>query len=186
MKSFLILLFTLISFIGITQCNQYFLYESFSSALPTQKGTWTNTSVPYGTTPVRTGTNMLTFNGLNDAIRTPLIANPGVLTFWYRRSSNTTAWTLNIQTSPNGTTWTTRGSITTVTTTYQQYSLNIGALGLTNVYIRLIDARGSGTHERKLINTYDWGLFTNIKFNIYIYINRRCWPCRPYGWWLYK
>jgi hypothetical protein len=148
MKSFLILLFTLISFIGITQCNQYFLYESFSSALPTQKGTWTNTSVPYGTTPVRTGTNMLTFNGLNDAIRTPLIANPGVLTFWYRRSSNTTAWTLNIQTSPNGTTWTTRGSITTVTTTYQQYSLNIGALGLTNVYIRLIDARGSGTHER--------------------------------------
>ena len=152
MKNLFILIFFVVSTITtsilFSQCNQYFLYESFSSTLPTQKGTWTNTSVPYGTTPVRTGTNMLTFNGLNDAIRTPLIANPGVLTFWYRRSSNTTAWTLNIQTSPNGTTWTTRGSITTVTATYQQYSLNIGALGLTNVYIRLIDARGSGTHER--------------------------------------
>ncbi len=149
MKKFLVFCFLFFTNLVVSsQCNQYFLYESFSSALPTQKGTWTNTSVPYGTTPVRTGTNMLTFNGANDAIRTPLIANPGVLTFWYRRSSNTTAWTLNIQTSPNGTTWTTRGSITTVTATYQQYSLNIGALGLTNVYIRLIDARGSGTHER--------------------------------------
>jgi hypothetical protein len=101
------------------------------------------------TTPNRTGTNHATFNATNDVLRTPLISNPGVLTFWYRRSTNTTAWVLNIQTSPDNTTWTTRGSITTVTTTYQQYTLNIGALGLTNVYIRLVDARsGTGSHER--------------------------------------
>jgi hypothetical protein len=101
------------------------------------------------TSPVKTGTHSIGFNGSGDWIRTPQIANPGVLTFWYRRSSNTTAWTLNIQTSPNGTTWTTRGSITTVTTTYQQYTLNIGALSLTNVFIRLIDARASaGAQER--------------------------------------
>jgi len=148
MKGLATIWFLLIVAFGYSQCNQYQLYESFTSTLPTQGGTWVNTSVPYGTSPVRTGTNMLTFNAASDAIRTPQIANPGVLTFWYRRSSNTTAWTLNIQTSPDGTTWTTRGSVTTSTTTYQQYTLNIGALGLTNVFIRLVDARGSGTHSR--------------------------------------
>lgn len=148
MKSFLILLFTLISFIGITQCNNYQIYESFTSTLPTQGGTWTANSMIVVTTPVRTGTHAIGFNGSGDWIRTPQIANPGVLSFWYRRSSNTTAWTLNIQTSPDGTTWTTRGSITTVTATYAQYTLNIGSLGLTNVFIRLIDARASGAHER--------------------------------------
>ena len=100
------------------------------------------------TTPVRTGTHSIGFNGTGDWIRTPQIVNPGVLTFWYRRSANTTAWVLNIQTSPDGTTWTTRGSITTVTTTYQQYTLNIGTLSLTNVFIRLIDGRTSGAQER--------------------------------------
>ena len=148
MKSFLILLFTLISFIGITQCNQYQIYESFTSTLPTQGGTWTANSMIAVTTPVRTGTHAIGFNGTGDWIRLPQFANPGILSFWYRRSSNTTAWTLNIQTSPDGTTWTTRGSITTVTATYQQYTLNIGALGLTNVFIRMIDARASGAHER--------------------------------------
>ena len=155
MKSFLILLFTLISFIGITQCNQYLIYESFNGSLPTQGGTWVASNVNttlYKTTPVRTGSNNITFDGATDAIRTPQIANPGVLSFWYRRSgstgSSTTSWVLNIQTSTDGTTWTTRGSITAVTATYQQYSLNIGSLGLTNLFIRLIDARPSGSHER--------------------------------------
>ena len=148
MKSFLILLFTLISFIGVTQCNNYQIYESFTSTLPTQGGTWTANSMISVTTPVRTGTHSIGFNGTGDWIRTPQIVNPGVLTFWYRRSANTTAWVLNIQTSPDGTTWTTRGSITTVTTTYQQYTLNIGTLSLTNVFIRLIDGRTSGAQER--------------------------------------
>jgi hypothetical protein len=152
MKNFLILLFTLISFLGITQCNNYQIYESFTSTLPTQGGTWVNTTVPYGTSPRRTGTHHLVFNAKNDFIRTPQIANPGIVSFWYRRSGNTTAWTLNIDTSPDGTTWTTRGSVSTTTNisfeTYQQYTLNIGLLGLTNVFIRLYDARGGGTNER--------------------------------------
>lgn len=148
MKSFLTIIFTLISFLGVTQCNNYQIYESFTSTLPTQGGTWTANSMIVLTTPVRTGTHSIGFNGTGDWIRTPQIANPGVLSFWYRRSSNTTAWVLNIQTSPDGTTWTTRGSITTVTTTYQQYTLNIGALSLTNVFIRLIDGRASGAQER--------------------------------------
>jgi len=144
----LLFLFLLISSIAYNQCNQYQIYESFTSTLPTQGGTWTSNSMITLTTPVKTGTHSIGFNGTGDWIRTPQIATPGVLTFWYRRSTNTTAWTLNIQTSPNGTTWTTRGSITAVTTTYQQYTLNIGALSLTNVFIRLIDARVTGAQER--------------------------------------
>ena len=148
MKSFLILLFTLISFIGITQCNQYLIYESFTSTLTTQGGTWGVNSILASTTPTRTGNHAAGFNASGDWIRTPQIANPGVLSFWYRRSNNTTAWTLNVQTSPDGTTWTTRGTVTAPTATYQQYTLNIGALGLTNVFIRLLDGRSSGAHER--------------------------------------
>jgi hypothetical protein len=148
MKSFLILLFTLISFIGITQCNQYLIYESFTSTLTTQGGTWGVNSILASTTPTRTGNHAAGFNASGDWIRTPQIANPGVLSFWYRRSTNATAWTLNVQTSPDGTTWTTRGTVTTPTVTYQQYTLNIGTLGLTNVFIRLLDGRASGAHER--------------------------------------
>ena len=148
MKTFLSFILTLYGIAAFSQCTGYQIYESFSASLPTQGGTWVATSMVYSTTPVRTGTYTSTFNATNDALRTPLIANPGVLSLWYRRSSNTTAWTLNVQTSPDGTTWTTRGSITAPTATWTQYTLNIGALSLTNVYIRLLDARASGTHER--------------------------------------
>ena len=149
MKNFLIFCFVLLTHLVVnSQCNNYQIYESFTSTLTTQGGTWAVNSMISVTTPVKTGTHAIGFNGSGDWIRTPQIANPGVLTFWYRRSSNTTAWTLNIQTSPNGTTWTTRGSVTAPTTTYQQYTLNIGSLGLTNVFIRLIDARASGAQER--------------------------------------
>jgi len=141
----LVILFPLFIY---SQCNQYFIYESFSSSIPNQKGTWTPTSMTYGTSPIRTGSHALVFNATGDAIRTPQITNPGVLTLWHRRSTNTTAWTLNIQTSPNGTSWTTRGSVTTTSTTWTQYTLNIGSLGLTNVFVRLVDARASGIHER--------------------------------------
>lgn len=149
MKKFILFITVILSsYNTLCQCNSYQLYESFTSTLPTQGGTWTANSMIAVTTPVRTGTHAIGFNGTGDWIRIPQIANPGVLSFWYRRSSNTTAWTLNIQTSPDGTTWTTRGTITTVTATYAQYTLNIGALGLTNVFIRMIDARASGAHER--------------------------------------
>jgi hypothetical protein len=133
---------------GYSQCNRYLIYESFSNVLTTQGGTWAVNSMLAPTTPVRTGGYAAGFNAASDWIRTPQIANPGVLSFWYRRSTNTAAWTLRVQTSPDGTTWTTRGTVTAPTTTYQQYTLNIGALGLTNVFIRLFDNRASGAHER--------------------------------------
>jgi hypothetical protein len=148
MKKLFFILTLLISLGVKSQCNQYLIYESFTSTLTTQGGTWGVNSILASTSPNRTGNYAAGFNGTGDWIRTPQIANPGVLSFWYRRSSNSTAWTLNVQTSPDGTTWTTRGTVTAPTTTYQQYTLNIGALGLTNVFIRLLDGRASGAHER--------------------------------------
>jgi len=148
MKKLFFVLTLLISLGVKSQCNQYLIYESFTSTLTTQGGTWGVNSILASTSPTRTGNYAAGFNGTGDWIRTPQISNPGVLSFWYRRSSNSTAWTLNVQTSPDGTTWTTRGTVTAPTTTYQQYTLNIGALGLTNVFIRLLDGRASGAHER--------------------------------------
>ena len=150
------LLSTLICVIGMitasySQCSQYYIYESFSTSLPTQKGTWINTSVLYGTTAstTRTGANYLTFNGLNDAMRLPQVSGPGVLSFYYRRSSTTTGTPkFSVETSPDGTTWTERLAVTTFSATYTLASVNLGALGLTNVHIRIIDKRASGSAER--------------------------------------
>lgn len=139
------------AFLGFCQCNQYFIYESFSTSLPTQKGTWINTSVLYGTTSTtaRTGANYLTFNALNDAIRLPQVTNPGVLSFYYRRSSTSTGTPkFSVETSPDGSTWTERLAVTTFTTSYQLGTVNLGSLGLTNIHIRIIDKRASGSAER--------------------------------------
>jgi hypothetical protein len=152
MKNLLFLICVLIQTnIAICQCSQYFIYESFSTVLPTQQGTWVATSLLAGTTSAtaRTGNNYIGFNAVNDAIRLPQIANPGVFTFWYRRSSTSTGTPkFTVQTSPNGTTWTDRLTVTSFTTTYQLASVNLGALGLTNVFIRVIDQRVSGSAER--------------------------------------
>lgn len=151
MKIFFVFLFTLFSLFSFSQCNEYFIYESFSTSLPTQKGTWVNTSVPYGTTSstARTGSNYLTFNGLNDAIRLPQISNPGVLSFYYRRSSTSTGTPkFTVETSPDGTTWTERLSVTSFSTTYVLATVDLGTLGLTNIHIRIIDKRASGNAER--------------------------------------
>ncbi len=137
--------------IGNTQCNRYYIYESFASTLPTQQGTWISTSMSAGTTAatIRTGTHYLIFNAVNDAIRLPLVANPGVLSFYYRRSNTSTGTPkFVVQTSTNGTTWTDRLTLTTFTTSYVLASINLGALSLTNVHIRIIDLRASGTAER--------------------------------------
>ncbi len=149
MKSITTILFILIIYLGYPQCNSYQAFESFgAAALPTQGGTWAQNSMLSTTNGARTGTRSMAFNGSGDWIRTPQLASPSVLSFWYRRSTNTTAWTLIVETSPDNTTWTTRSTITNATATYQQHTLNLGSLGLTNVFVRLRDARGSGAHER--------------------------------------
>ena len=135
------------------QCGPFQVYESFgTAATSTQAGTWSNTSISFNSTSgvPRTGTYCAVFNALADVIRTPQISNPGVFSFWYKRSSTTTGTpSFIVETSPDNSTWTQRGtSITSFTTTYQQFTIDLGALGLTGVYVRIRDARASGTVDR--------------------------------------
>jgi hypothetical protein len=156
MKLYTLLIMLLVTTLVYTQCTTYQVYESFGAAsTPTQGGTWTQNSVITVTTPVRTGGRAIGFNATGDWIRTPQIASPAVFSFWYRRSTNTTAWSCAIETSPNGTTWTSRGTITTITATYQRYTINLTALALSNVFIRVRDTRASGAQER-YIDDMSW------------------------------
>jgi len=159
------------------QCNNYQVFESFSNVLPTSGGTWfkgalanyTN-AAPSATTPgAHTGLYYVSFTGtgVNYCMRTPQIANPGIFSFWYARNNNATAHSFNIQTSPDNATWTTRGSTTTpvADNTYQFYSIDLGALGLTNVYVRIVDARASGTNTR-FIDDVSWTTTSGVNTHI--------------------
>ncbi len=149
MKLITLILVILFPYFIFSQCTVYQVFESFgAAALPTQGGTWAQNSMLTTTNGARTGARSFAFNGSGDWVRTPQLATPSVFSFWYRRSTNTTAWPLVVETSPDNVTWTTRNTITNATATYQQYTLNLGSLGLTNVYVRLRDTRASGAHER--------------------------------------
>jgi hypothetical protein len=172
----------LIGLNGLGQCGPFQIYESFGTqALPTQGGTWAHTSIGFTTSATaRTGLFGLNFNAVGDLIRTPQIANPGVLSFWYKRSSNTGAWTLNVQTSPDNSTWTTRGTVSSATTSAQQYTIDIGTLGLTNVYIRLIDARTSGGTEVRHVDDLSI-TSTNAASNTILIQGQSCTPTLTAG-----
>lgn len=167
MKKLLTILFVFCILLVHSQCNVYQVFEGFgSTTLTTQGGTWASNSMISSTNAFRTGARSIGFNGAGDWIRTPQISTPGILSFWYKRSSNTTAWSLVVETSTDNTTWTTRNTITNATTTFQQYTLNLGALNLTNVYVRLRDARSTGAHER-YVEDLSW-TSTNSNDNILV------------------
>ncbi|MGV3630691.1 MAG: choice-of-anchor J domain-containing protein [Bacteroidota bacterium] len=113
---------------------------------------WTYTSVTHGTNNPRTGARCATFNATNDAIITPVIANPCDLSFWYRRSGTAPGnpvFTVQYSTNVAGP-WTDIGTVSGTsgagfTTTYQQFTANLN--GLTNVYIRVLHTRTSGANE---------------------------------------
>ena len=121
--------------------------ESFESSTFPPAG-WTNSTngAIRTTNNPRTGSASMAFNGVDDAIYTPKIDFPEQLSFWYRRSSNTTAWKLNIQVSTDASNWTDIGTISSATTTYQEFTYDLSSY--TDIYIRLLDQRSTGGHER--------------------------------------
>jgi hypothetical protein len=143
------------------QCANYQAFESFSNVLPTFGGTWVATgagvTLTYAAALPRTGNYHLSYAGVNAAIRTPMIANPGVFSFWYARSTNTAAHSFTIQTSPDNTTWTNRGTtgLPVASNVYEQFTIDLGALGLTNVYVKILDTRPSGGAAR-YIDDISW------------------------------
>jgi GEVED domain/Fibronectin type III domain len=139
-----------------SQCANYQAYESFGTSIPTSGGTWTDNSITYSSvTTAFSGGNQLELNGVGDFIRTPLISTPGIFSYYYKRngvSSGVPKFT--VQTSPDGTTWTPRGSVTPGLA-WVKFSVDLGALGLTNVYVQIIDERASGV-ELRYIDDIAW------------------------------
>jgi len=123
----------------------YLINEGFEGTTFPPTG-WTNNGCVNSSNNPKTGSKDLCFNGANDNIYTPKLVDPYILSFWYRRSSKSTAWTLNIQISTDASNWTSIGTITSVTTTYQEFTYNLSSYS--NIYIRLLDQRSTGTHER--------------------------------------
>lgn len=140
-------LITLLLLPGLGWGQTYLINEGFESTTFPPTG-WTNSEsgTIRTTNNPRTGSACLGFNGVNDAIYTPQLSNPDQLSFWYRRSSNTTAWTLNVQVSTDASSWTSIGTITNASTTYQEFTYDLSSYS--NIYVRMLDQRSTGTHER--------------------------------------
>jgi hypothetical protein len=88
------------------------------------------------------------FNADNEAIVSPLIANPSTVSFWWRRSGTapgTPTFTVSVGPSATGP-WTQVGAtISSFTTTYQQFFEDISSY--TNIYIQILHNRSSGASE---------------------------------------
>jgi Secretion system C-terminal sorting domain len=98
-------------------------------------------------------TQSLAFSDQNETLITPLLVDPLDIKFLYKRSGNTAAWTLIVEysTSIVGT-WTFLGTISNATNTEcTVFSTDLSTLS--NIYIRLRDARPSvGSAERYIDN----------------------------------
>ncbi len=140
-----LLILSILSAIGLVFAQA--ISEGFESTTFPPTG-WTNSTngCVRTTNNPRTGVACLCFNGVNDAIYTPIISAPNQLSFWYKRSSTATAWTLKVQTSTDASNWSDIGSITNATAIYQEFTYDLSSLS--NIYVRLLDQRGSGTNER--------------------------------------
>ncbi|QTV04799.1 lamin tail domain-containing protein [Faecalibacter bovis] len=99
------------------------------------------------------GTNGIIFNGKDDYLKTKILSSPREIRFNKRRSGNTTAWGMKVEIMEmNSTEWTTVKTINSITTTCQEEVIDLTAYVEEGkgYYIRLIDTRASGTHERTI------------------------------------
>ena len=148
----LIYVFFFISFLSKAQL----INEGFESASPPPVG-WDYYSVNHSTNNPRTGSRDLVFNGKNDYVITPLLVNPGNLSFWYRTSTNNADWSLKIEVLDkyNQVIATLTGiSLTSRQTTYKEYTADLSSY--VNVKVRLTDTRPSGAHERYVDDFLVW------------------------------
>jgi hypothetical protein len=132
------------------QCiGPYYIFESIpSTALSsnvspglTANG-WSNnlTSLSTSAAAAYSGRYAVTMNAVTRFMRSPVIANPGTFSFYWRASS-ASGYGFDVQYSPDGTTWTTLpgGSfLGTGTTTYALASFDLVAAGVpANSYVRV-------------------------------------------------
>ncbi len=123
----------------------YLICESFENGI---LSTWTNGGVINPSGKGGDGTYCIGFNASGDYLITPALNNPKSISFMYKRSSNTTDWSLDVSyaNAPDASEWNNIGTIDDATTSWQTFSASLNVTG--PVYIRLKDTRSSGTHER--------------------------------------
>lgn len=135
--------------------------ESFESSFPPID--WTNSGAFQKTSgTICAGTKMVGFNAVGDYLITPVLNNPNLLTFQYKRSSSTASWTLKIQSAASlSGPWT---DITSLSAPADElchsFSYNLGISG--SVYLRFLDARTSGGTEERYVDDINVYCVTTI------------------------
>ncbi len=132
------LLFLLCFAIGFVFAQTF--TEGFEGAVPPTG--WTGVGATQSTTYVHGGTYSAYYVNVGDHLITPLLPNPGAMT-WYAYKGNTGNARTLIETSPDGVTWTERfrgGNIGNATWETYNYTFTV-----TNVYIRFSFVQGGGT-----------------------------------------
>ncbi|MBF8457224.1 T9SS type A sorting domain-containing protein [Kaistella sp. G5-32] len=128
--------------------------ENFDGSIPG----WTYTADPFTSTSSScSGNYSLLFTGLGQYGISPMLTNPQILSCSYRTSTNTNAWSVNIQisdvtaTSQTSGPWITVGMISAPTGNITNCTpitpINLSAYPGTR-YVRFIDTRGTGTAQR--------------------------------------
>ncbi len=119
---------------------------------------WSLSSATISTAQACSGSGVL-FNAANQFAITPLITNPGVLNCSIERSNDATSWAFDVQISAASPSSQTSGPWTTVATrgsTVAQTCSSIAQIDLSSYsgarYIKFIDTRASGAHERSIDN----------------------------------
>lgn len=150
MKTFFRLLPLLLLF-GFSHADaQQLINEAFSSSTPSG---WTagSPAPSWATSQICSGSNSLGFTATGQSVVTPLLTKPGTLSFNKKRSSNTTAWSMQVQTSSSASgPWSTVSTITSITATCAANTPAIDLSSYSNIYVRFIDNRASGAHERAI------------------------------------
>lgn len=121
--------------------------ESFeSNSIP---NTWMKSSSNISVANGKSGDGdyCVAFKGNGAYLITPLVENPTNVSFMYKRSSNTTDWSLDVSysTSTDGP-WTNIGTVSSAGTSWNTFSQSLSNFG--PVYIKLTDTRSDGGHER--------------------------------------
>jgi len=143
-------LWTLLTCIIVLLCTgsvQAQISESFDTGSTTLSN-WTFSGAAQTANNPRTGNRALGFTGTGQTATSPAISSPSQLSFYYRRSSNTTGWGLKVEVLNASTdaVVATLTAITSASTTYVQYTADLSSYS--NIKVRLTDTRSSGAHER--------------------------------------
>lgn len=115
---------------------------------------WTMNSISYGGQFCEGGKGMI-FNSSSDSSISPILYNPKRLKFSKKRTTNASDWSMKIQISNsiNGP-WVDVKTINKISTNCEEEDIDLSnyVIGNRGYYIRFLDTRTSGTHERTIDN----------------------------------